>query len=112
MIAFLTILAGLSLFGTLATGIATGVTAKTSFCRLVVAHPELANAFPTPMRGTRYGPIRPSYMQYLKARRHLALPEAELQQAGEEVLRLLHAHAILLTLTIVLALCRGVQAMF
>jgi hypothetical protein len=109
MTALLTMLVALSLLGTIATGIATGLAAKRFFGRLVVAHPELANAFPEPMPGTRYGPIRPAYMQYLKARRHLTLPEPELQRAGAKVLRLLYAHAVLLTLTIVLALCWGAQ---
>lgn len=81
--------------------------AKAFFERLVQRHPDLEDAFPLPGLGTFYGPIRPSYMDYLKAKRHLQLPEPELRAAGTHVLKLLYAHAVFVTACILSALWWG-----
>jgi hypothetical protein len=85
----------LCLLGALAAGIAVSAAAKKFFAQLVNQHPELVDSFPLPGRFTRYGPIRPSYMDYLKAKRYLQLPEPELQRAGARIQLLLNLYAVL-----------------
>ena len=92
---FTAIATGLCLLGTLASGIAVSAAAKNFFDRLVTQHPELVDSFPLPGVFTRYGPIRPSYMDYLRAKRYLQLPEPELQRGGARVHLLLNLYAVL-----------------
>jgi hypothetical protein len=95
MTQFIVIATGLFLLGTLATGFAVSASADKFFGNLVNQHPELIDSFPLPSMFTRYGPIRPSYMNYLKAKRHLQLPEPELQRAGARVQLLINVYAVL-----------------
>lgn len=83
----------LSLIGALALALIIYFAANSFFERLIILHPELSGAFPKPSFNTRYGPIRPSYMSYLKSRKHLLLPEPELRAEGNRLLHLLYAHA-------------------
>lgn len=83
-----------SLLATLGFAVATYSTANDFFDRLVLRYPELAQAFPKPSPVTRYGPIRPSYMAYLKARKHFDLPDPDLREQGARILLLLNLHAI------------------
>jgi len=78
------------MLGVVGFAIAANVAANAFFNRLVSSHPDLAGAFPAPglFSQTPYGPIRPSYMAYLKAGKHLELPEANLQAQGAKVLKL------------------------
>jgi hypothetical protein len=80
------------------------LTAEDFFDRLVLAHPELANSFPIPGLNAEYGPIRPSYMEYLKTKQHLQLPEPELRRAGARVLNMLYLYAVIFTLFVLSAL--------
>ncbi len=64
------------------------------FSRVVSVHPELENELAVPGVFTRYGPIRPSYMRYLKQGRHNRLEDPLLQAQGRRILQLLNAHAI------------------
>jgi hypothetical protein len=72
------------------------------FRKVVARHPELEKSFPEPGFGVQYGPIRPSYMEFLKKKRHLLLPEVELQREGSRVLAHLYSHAITFTVSILL----------
>jgi hypothetical protein len=90
-------LAILLLIGAIGTGIATYVAAEDFFKTLVRVHPELADAFPRPGFNTRYGPIRPSQMNYLRTKQHLRLPEPALQKSGAAVLKLLNIYAVAFT---------------
>lgn len=107
MTSFIAVVASISLLGTLVAGVAAHIGARDFFARLVSHHRELSESFPKPGFNTRYGPIRPSHMSYLKARLHLQLPEPELQRAGARVLSLLYAHAVLFTAFLLLALWWG-----
>jgi ABC-type multidrug transport system fused ATPase/permease subunit len=64
------------------------------FQRLIEQHPEFANSFPRPPMGTRYGPILPSKMAYLKEKRFKDLSDPALRQLGQLSLTLLTAHAV------------------
>ena len=52
----------LLLLATVGFAFATYAAANKFFAHLVQKHPELSDAFSTPSPLTRYGPIRPSYM--------------------------------------------------
>ena len=106
---FIAIVTGLCLAGTLASGFAVSAAAKKFFGKLVNRHPELADSFPLPGAFTRYGPIRPSYMDYLKAKRHMQLPEPELQRAGARIQLLLNLYAVLFLAFALSALWWGSQ---
>jgi hypothetical protein len=67
------------------------------FQRLIEQHPELANSFPRPMMGTRYGPILPSKMDYLKEKRFKDLSDPALRQLGQLSLTLLTVYAVAFT---------------
>ena len=108
MPSFTAVVAILSLVGTLAAGIA-AYRAAEFFDQLVIRHPELAGAFPRPSVFTRYGPIRPSYMSYLKSKLHLQLPEPELRRAGARVLTFLYVHAVLFVALVLSGLWWGYQ---
>ena len=95
MTQFIAASTGLFLLGTVVTGIGVSVAANKFFGDLVHQHPELTDSFPLPSMFTRYGPIRPSYTDYLKAKRYLLLPELELQRAGARVRLLLNGYAVL-----------------
>lgn len=101
---FIVIATGLFLLGSLATGFVVSAAAKKFFGQVVKQHPELVDSFPLPGMFTRYGPIRPSYMDYLKAKRHLQLPEPELQRAGARIQLLLNLHAVLFVAFVLSAL--------
>lgn len=70
---------------------------KRFFQQLIEQHPELAQSFPRPMMGTRYGPILPSKMDYLKEKRFKDLSDPALRQLGQLSLTLLTAHAVAFT---------------
>jgi ABC-type multidrug transport system fused ATPase/permease subunit len=67
------------------------------FQRLIEQHPELANSFPRQMIGTRYGPILPSKMDYLKEKRFKDLSDPSLRTLGQLSLTLLTVHAVAFT---------------
>lgn len=96
-----------SLIGAIGLGIKANLCAKAFFERLMQCHPDLKDAFPLPSLNTHYGPMRPSYMNYLTGKRHLQLPESELQAAGTHVLKLLYGHAVLFTVCVLSALWWG-----
>ena len=96
-----TVVAGIAAVGL---AVATWIISERFFRALVAKHPELADSFPRPMMFTRYGPILPSRMSYLKERRFNELPEADLKQQGRLSLNLLTAHAVLFTTFILSAL--------
>jgi len=96
-----------SLIGSLVLAAKCYLGAETFFATLVQRHPELRKEFPLPGLNTQYGPIRPSYMAFLKAKRHLLLPERELQVAGTHLLTLLYGYAVIFTVLIVSALWWG-----
>jgi hypothetical protein len=71
------------------------------FAEIVAKHPELAGTFPKPNPFFRPPiPIRPSYFDFLEAKRHLSLPEVVLQQRGSQILFYLQVHAVCLALSI------------
>jgi len=70
---------------------------KRFFQQLIDQHPELAHSFPRPMMGTRYGPILPSKMDYLKEKRFKDLSDPALRQLGQLSLTLLTVHAVAFT---------------
>jgi hypothetical protein len=70
---------------------------KRFFQQLIEQYPELANSFPRPMMGTRYGPLRPSKMDYLKEKRFKDLSDPALRQLGQLSLTLLTVHAVAFT---------------
>jgi hypothetical protein len=87
------IVAFLALIGVLWSAITAHLRAADYFPALILRHPALANAFPAPGPNTAYGPIWPSYMRFLKEKRHLALPDPDLRAQGTYVLNLLYIHA-------------------
>ena len=103
----LILIASFSLAATIFAGIAAYVSSESYFSRLVASHPELSDEFPKPGFNTKYGPIRPSYMNYVKEKRHLQLPEAELRHDGDRVLKYLYVHATSFTLFILSVLLLG-----
>lgn len=86
----LAVIAGLSAFGF---AVATKIVSDRFFERLIARHPELSEAFPPPMIGTRYGPILPSKVKYLEAKRFRDLPESDLRELGSLSRKLLMASA-------------------
>lgn len=86
----LAVIAGISV---LSLHVATNYVSEKFFERLISRHPEFADSFPSPSFGTRYGPILPSKMAYLKKGRYKELPESDLRQLGSLAYRLLVAYA-------------------
>ena len=76
------IIALLALVGILWTAIASNLRANRFFPELIARYPVFANAFPAPGMNTRYGPIWPSYMRFLKKKSHLELPDPDLRSQG------------------------------
>ena len=99
-----TVVAGIAVFGL---GFATWVVSERFFRKLIAQHPELSQSFPKPMFGTRYGPILPSKMDYLKQRRFNDLADPELKRMGQLSRTLLTSHAIAFTCFILSALWWG-----
>jgi hypothetical protein len=76
------------------------------FDALVRNDPALAESFGLPSVFTRYGPIYPSRMLYLKEKRFESLPDAALRDEGRRVCHLLMLDAITFVAFIVLVLLR------
>lgn len=70
--------------------VAVNLGATEFFANLTRQHPESAAAFPKPMVGTTYGPIRPSYVNFQKAKHHLELTDPGLRTQGADLLQLLY----------------------
>jgi hypothetical protein len=85
-------------------GITASVVSNRFFKHLVVAHPELADAFPKEpliVVGRRGGPIRPSFMTYLKEHRYDSLPDPNLRKLGRRSWVLLASYAVVFTAWVV-----------
>ena len=95
----LAVIAGIFVFGL---HVATNYVSKKFFERLIALHPEFADSFPSPSFGTRYGPILPSKMTYLKMGRYKELPEPGLRQLGSLAYKLLVAYVAAFCVTLVL----------
>jgi hypothetical protein len=64
------------------------------FEKVINGDAERARAFGPPSVFTRYGPIYPSRMRYLKTRAYLQIADADLRDQGRLAHRLLVAHAV------------------
>jgi hypothetical protein len=100
-------IAFLALLATIGFAWAAHRAAEEFFRRLVCRHPDMAKEFTKPGIFTKYGPIRPSYMDYLKSRKYMALDEPELRREAGKIRHLLYAHAACFLVLVLSALWWG-----
>jgi hypothetical protein len=88
-------------------GAACWLVADRFFGRLIRAYPSLQSELPKPsliIIGERGGPIRRSYMIYLKDRRYQALSDPDLRALGKRARALLTSYAVCFTFFVIAGL--------
>jgi hypothetical protein len=101
-----TLLCILSAVMLIITRISIAVRSREFFDALVGREPGLVESLGPPSVSTRYGPIYPSRMSYLKEKRFESLSEVSLRDEGRWLRRLLTLDAIAFVVFIVLVLLR------